>query len=84
MPSSVTLTPRPACLEDLSLTTNPSGEITSQYVAGVGTVDLHKIAAVLYTAFGQYANDAAAGVGGVPIGCLYFSTSLSLLKVRLS
>lgn len=84
MPSSVTLTPRLIFKEDLSLTTSASQPTSSQYVAGIGPTTLHLIDAVLYSAFGQYANDAAAAAAGVNLGSLYYNTTDSTIHARLS
>jgi hypothetical protein len=84
MPTSLTLTPRKIYKEDLALSTSPSPTPISEYVLGVGNVPLNPINAVMYSSFGQYANDAAAAAGGVGVGYLYYNTSASAIKVRMS
>jgi hypothetical protein len=84
MPSIVTITPRKTFLEDLNVTTSPNPTPTATTVMGVGAVSLTPISAVLYSAFGQYANDAAAAAGGVAVGYLYYNTSTNLIKTRMS
>ena len=84
MPSIVTISPRKIFLEDLNVTTSNSPTPSSQTVMGVGTVSLTPISAVLYSAFGSYANDAAAGAGGVNVGFLYYHSGSNQLKTRMS
>lgn len=84
MPSIVTITPRKTFLEDLNVTTSPNPTPTATTVMGVGAVSLTPISAVLYSAFGQYANDAAAALGGVGVGFLYYHTGSNALKARMS
>ncbi len=86
MADVLTGTPRALYLEDLAVTTDPNGETAAENVYGApaNPVTLNKIAAVLYTAFGQYANDVAAAAGGVAVGQIYYSTTLSALKTRMT
>ena len=84
MADILTITPRLIYKEDLSLTTSNSPTPTATTVMGVGAVSLTPISAVLYSAFTSYANDTAAGVGGVGVGYLYYNSSTNLLKVRMS
>jgi hypothetical protein len=84
MPTSLTLTPRKIYKQDLNLTDNPSAAPVTEYVLGVGNVQLNPLDAVLYSSFGQYASDAAAAAGGVGVGYFYYNTSASALKVRMS
>lgn len=87
-PIVITVTPRKLYLEDLAVTTNPAGETASVGVLqtdGTSTAEtLNKIAAVLYTAFGRYANDGAAATGGVAVGQIYYSSTLAALKARMT
>jgi len=82
----ITLTPRAIYLEDLAVTTNASGETASVTVLGEATnpQTLNKIALIQLTDFGQYVNDAAAAAGGVAVGEIYYSTTLSNLKTRMT
>ena len=80
MPSSVTITPRKIFLEDLQVVTDHAPTPSAQVVAGVGTVSLTPISAVLYSAFPAYANLAAAN-GALPAGRIYYDTSLGTLAV---
>ena len=84
MPSSVNVTPRKICLEDIQVSASPSPGTVSMYVMGAGTVPLTPVSMVLYSAFSSYANDAAAAVGGVAVGGLYYSTTYSALHTRMS
>jgi hypothetical protein len=84
MPSILTITPRKTYLEDLALSTSNAPATVNEEVMGVGTVPLTPISAVLYSAFGSYANDAAAAAGGVHVGGLYYSSTYSALHVRMS
>ena len=84
MPSIVTVTPRRTFLEDLNVTTSPNPTPTATTVMGVGAVSLTPISAVLYSAFGQYANDSAAALGSIAVGQIYYNTSISALKARMS
>lgn len=84
MPASLTLTPRKIFLEDLNVTTSQAPTPSNQYVAGVGTVPLTPIAAVLYSAFGAYTNDSTASSGGIALGQVYYNTTISALKARLT
>lgn len=84
MPASVTITPRKLFKEDLHLTTSPSAATSNQVVLGLGTVALNPIDAVLYSAFTQAASDAAAGIAGVGIGEIYYSTATNKLKARMT
>jgi len=86
MAADVTLTPRLICLEDLSTTTNPSGATVSMTVLGapINPVTLNKLALVLLTQFTQAANDGAAATAGVGLGFVYYSTTSSALKARMT
>lgn len=84
MPSSVTITPRKLFKEDLQLTTSPSAAASNQTVLGLGTVALSPIDAVLYSAFSQALNDSAAASQGVAVGEIYYNTTTSKLKARMS
>lgn len=82
--SFVTVTPRPIYLEDLAVSTSPSPTPVSEYVGGVGTTPLTPISMVLYSAFTQAANDSAAATAGVSVGYIYYNTTTSALKTRMS
>lgn len=84
MATDITLTPRLLYLEDLATTTNASGETESVTVLGEPSnpVLLHKIPAVLLTAFTQAANDSAASAAGVQLGEIYYNTTASKLYAR--
>ena len=84
MPSTMVLTPRLIYAQDVALTTNPNAPDVSQEVLGVGVVPLSPIDAVLYSAFTQAANDAAAAAAGVALGFIYYNTTFSALKARLT
>lgn len=85
MPSSVNVVPRKLFKEDLQLTTSPSAATSNQNVLGVvGVVPLNPIDAVLYSAFTQAANDTAAQTAGVGLGEIYYNTTSSKLKARLT
>lgn len=84
MSSVYRITPRKLFLEDLQVTTDHTPTTSTQYVLGAGNVPLTPIAAVLYSAFGSYANDSVAAAGGVPIGGIYFSTTYNTLHTRMS
>ncbi len=84
MPSSVTVTPRKLFKEDLQLTTSPNASTSNQTVLGLGTVALNPIDAVLYSVFTQAANDAAAGTAGIAVGEIYYNTTSSKLKARMT
>lgn len=80
----VTVTPRQIHLEDLSVTTSPTPTPSSQYVGGVGTTNLTPISVVLYSAFIQASDDTAAAAAGVNLGFIYYNTTSSALKARLT
>jgi len=86
MAADITLTPRLLYLEDLATTSNASGETASVTVLGeaVNPVTLNKIPVVLLTDFTQAANDGAAATAGVTVGEVYYSTTLSNLKTRMT
>jgi len=86
MPADLTLAPRLICLEDLSITTNPSGATVSMTVLGapINPVTLTKLALVLLTSFTQAANDGAAATAGVALGELYYHVGDAQLHARLT
>ena len=86
MADILTGTPRPLYLEDLAVTTDPDGETASVTVYGapINPNTLHKIAVVLYTAFQQAANDVAAAAAGVAVGTVYYNTTTSTRKARMT
>jgi hypothetical protein len=86
MPSDVTVTPRLICLEDVSVTTNPSGETVAMNVLGAAgnPQTLNKLALMLLTSLTQAANDAAAATAGVALGELYYCTGDSKPHSRLT
>lgn len=84
MSSVYRITPRKLFLEDIQVTTDHTPTPSTQYVLGAGNVPLTPVALVLYSAFGSYANDAAAAAGGVAIGSIYYSTTYNSLHTRMS
>jgi hypothetical protein len=86
MATDITLTPRLIYLEDVATTANASGETANVNVLGaaVNPVALNKIPVVLLTDFTQAANDVAAGVAGVAVGFVYYNTTSSALKTRMT
>lgn len=80
--SVLTVTPRKIFLQDLEVTTDPNAEPIEVYVGGVGDTPLDPIAMVLYSAFGQYADDATATSHGIVLGQIYYNTTISALKAR--
>jgi len=78
------ITPRKIFLEDLSVSTHHDPGTSDQYVKGVGTVPLTPISMVLYSAFGSYANDAAAAADGLGLGALYYNSTDSKLHARIT
>jgi hypothetical protein len=84
MPTIATITPRPIYKEDCSLSVSQAPATVNTYVEGAGTVPLTPLTPILIDSLGSYASDAAAGVGGVAVGYLYFNSGTSLPKVRMS
>ena len=86
MPSNVTLGPRKIHIEDLELTTTAAGETNSVDVLGASgnPQTLNKVDMVRLTQFTVAANDVAAGVAGVAVGTIYYSSTISGLVTRMS
>ena len=82
MASILKVTPRPIYKEDLALSTDHSPATVNETVMGVGVVALTPISAVLYSAFGAYANDAAAASAGVNLGEIYYNSTFGKLYAR--
>ena len=80
MPASLTITPRLAFKEDLSLTTDYTPTAEEVEVGGLGLIELTPINAVLYSAFPSYANVTAANTA-LAAGRIYFDVSLGTLAV---
>lgn len=82
----ITAIPRLIYLEDLGVTTNPSGETASVNILNAPTNPntVHKLALVLLTDFTQAANDVAAAAAGVGIGYPYYNTATSKIKTRMT
>jgi len=51
---------------------------------GVGTVPLTPISAMLYSDLHPYADDAAAAAGGIGVGYMYWNSTTSLPKTRMT
>lgn len=84
MAATATVKSRKIYKEDVAFTATPTPATENAHVLGAGTVALTKLDAVLYSAFGQYANDGAAAAGGVLVGQIYFNTTNNKLHVRMS
>lgn len=86
MATVITITPRLLYLEDLAVTSNPSGETASVTVAGevVNPQTLNKVAVLLLTEYTQAANDVAAAAAGVPVGGHYWNTTTSFPHTRMT
>lgn len=84
MPTGVELTSRLIALEDLNLTTNPSGSTYSGTVLGLGTTVLNKIPAMLLSSLIQAANEMASTItANVAHGELYYNTTESAPAARV-
>jgi hypothetical protein len=83
MPGALTITPRKQYLEDFDKTTT-KGATASVYVKGLGTTTLSLVDFISLSNLVSAASDGAAASAGVPVGCLYYSTSLNLPKTRMS
>lgn len=84
MPSIVTIIPRKIFLEDLHISTSNAPATVDQEVAGVGTVPLTPISVMLYSDLHPYADDSAAAAGGIGVGYMYWNSTTSLPKTRMS
>lgn len=84
MADVLTGTPRKLYIEDLDLTTAPSGATASVTVLGEASnpQTLNKIDMVRLSQFTQAANDAAAAALGVALGECYYNTTASKLYAR--
>ncbi len=78
------LKPRTIVKEDLHLATVPNPTQVTKTIMGAGDLLVTPIDAVLYSAFGSYANDGAAAAGGVLVGQLYWNTTNNKLHTRMS
>jgi hypothetical protein len=85
MADSVVVTPRQLYVEDMVITTVPTGDTDTVTVLGAaGSQALNKVPIKLLTQLVQAANDAGAAAGGVAIGDCYYSTTTTRLRTRMT
>jgi hypothetical protein len=84
VPVAVAIKSRLISMQDLALTTDPSGETFNATVLGLGTTALNKIPMVRLDHFTQAANQLAAIGLGVQPGQVYYDTGIAALRAVTS
>lgn len=84
MADAVELTFRPIYMEDIASTKVPTGDNATVEVLGSGSQSLQKVPLTLLTQLVSAADDSAAATGGVLVGEVYYNTTRTRLRTRMS